>query len=430
MKAIVERIDNHKLTLEMEVPQKEVTKALDKAYIKLANQVNIPGFRKGKAPRKILEMRVGKEVILDEAFEILASPAYFKALDEHSIEPVTRPEIEVVTLFEDKPLVFKATVVVKPEVKLGEYKGLKIAKPVAEVTEDAVNELLNSLAERYTKMIVVEDAIIQNGDFAIIDFAGFVDGQPFQGGEAQGYPLMLGSGAFIPGFEEQLIGLKVGEEKEISVNFPAEYSSAELAGKAAVFKIKINDVKRKELPVIDGEFAKEVSEFNSLEELKTDLRNKLEETAKNKAETEFKNLAVKTAVDNAEVDIPEVMIEQRIENMLEDLKINLENRGSNLEQFLEYTKTDMAGLKEKQRSTAINQVKTDLLLETIAKVEAVIAEPEEIDAEVAEMAKTYQQTSPEEVKQIVISNGRQKALIDSVIRKKAVNIIVENAITE
>ena len=429
MKATVERIDNHKLTLEMEIPQQEVAKALDKAYVKLANQVNIPGFRKGKAPRKILEMRVGKEAIIDETFEILASPAYFKALDENSIEPVTRPEIEVVTLSEDKPLVFKATVIVKPEVKLGAYKGLKIARHVAEVSEEAVNERLNSLAERHAKMVVVEDAIIQNGDFTIIDFEGFVDGQPFQGGDAKGYPLMIGSGSFIPGFEEQLIGLNVGDEKEISVKFPDEYFSVELAGKDAMFKVKINDVKRKELPVIDDEFAKEVSEFNSLEELKADLKNKLEEAAITKANTEFKNAAVKTAVDNAEVDIPEVMIEQRVENMLEDLRINLENRGSTIEQFLEYAKTDMAGLREKQQSTAVNQVKTDLLLESIAKAEAIIAEGEEIDAEVAEMAKTYQ-TSPEEVKKIVISSGRQQALIDSVIRKKAVNIIVENAITE
>ncbi|MCX7780457.1 MAG: trigger factor [Negativicutes bacterium] len=425
MKVTAERIDNHQVRLEIEVPQPEVAKAVAKACQRLANKVNIPGFRKGKVPRKVLEMRIGKEAILDEAFEILASPAYSRALQEQDIDPVTRPEIEVVTLAEDQPLVFKATVVAKPEVTLGEYKGLQVEKPSSEVTEEDVNKHLESLRTRHSKMVVAEDAALANGDFAIIDFAGFIDGQPFKGGEAQGYPLEVGSGSFIPGFEEQLLGAKAGESREVRVTFPEDYFVPELAGKEANFQVKINDIKRRELPELDDDFAKEVGDFGSLEELKADVRNRLEQTAKQKAEREYRNKIIAAAVDNATVDIPEVMVEQRISNMIEDFDVNLQNRGLSLDKYLEYAKTDMAGLRESYRESARTSVKTDLVLESIAKAEKLEVKPEELEAEIAAMAQGYQRPVAE-VRKVILENGHVGSLLEAVIRKKAAQLIIDS----
>lgn len=429
MKVTAERIDNHKITLEMEVPQTEVAKALDKAYHKLANGLNIPGFRKGKAPRKVVEMRVGKQALLDEAFEILAPQVYNEALDEQKVEPVTKPEIEVVTLNETDPLVFKATFIQKPEITLGEYKGLKVECTVFEVSDEAVTKELEELRNRQAKMVVVEDAALETGDFAIIDFTGFIDGEPFKGGDAQGYPLEVGSGSFIPGFEDQLLGAKTGEEREVNVTFPEDYFVKELAGKQAQFKVKIQDIKRKELPEIDNEFVKDVSEFETVEELKADLRNKLEKAATDKADRDFRTAAVKQAVDNAQVDVPDVMVEERIDNMLNDLDINLQSRGANLEQYLTYTKTDMAKLRENYRESALYNVKTDLVMEQIAKTDDLQVSKEEMEAEIAEMAQSYN-APVDEVRKIVLQQNRIGALAAAILRKKAAQIIIDGAVKE
>lgn len=425
MKVTAERIDKHKVVLEMEIPQTEVAKALDKAYHKLAGKINIPGFRKGKVPRKILEMRVGKPALLDEAFEIIAPEAYGQALNEQKLEPVSQPEIDVVTLEEDKPLVFKATVTVKPDVTLGDYKGLKITKTVAAVTDEQVAAELENMRNRQAKMVVVEDAALENNDFAIIDFEGFIDGVAFEGGEGKSYPLQLGSGSFIPGFEEQLIGAKAGEEREVKVTFPAEYHAADLAGKEAVFKVKVQDVKRKELPELDDDFAKDVSEFATVEELKADIKNKLEKTAVEKAERDFRNDAVKQAVDNATVDIPDVMIESRIDNMINDMDINLQNRGMKLEQYLEYAKMDLETLRKNYREAAEINVKTDLVLEAIVKAETLEPTQEDIQGEIADMAAAYG-TSAVDVDKIIRSQGHMSALVDSVMRKKAAKTIIDS----
>lgn len=427
MKVIAERIDNHKMVLEMEVPQTEVTKAVNKAYQKLASRVNVPGFRKGKAPRKVLESRIGKEAILDEAFEILAPEAYNKALEEQKVEPVTRPEIEVITFQEDQPLKFKATIVTKPEIQLGEYKGVKVEQAAAVVQEEEVARQLDSLRNRHAKMVVVEDAVLASGDFAIIDFDGFVDGQPFKGGDAKGYPLEVGSGSFIPGFEDQLLGAKAGDEKTVTVTFPEDYFVPELAGKAAEFKVKIHDIKRKEMPEVDDDFAKDVSEFESLEELKADLKNKLEQTAVENAERDFRNNSIKAAVDNATVDIPEVMIEQRIGQMIQDLQVSLENRGMKLDAYLKYSGMDIAKLRENYREAAAVNVKTDLLLEAVAKTEKIEVTPEDMDAEVAGMAQNFG-ADPKDVWEIIRKEGRIMGLVDSVVRKKAAQFIIDNAV--
>ena len=429
MKVNVEKIDNHNRVLEIEIPQPEVAKALDKAYHKLAGQVNIPGFRKGKAPRHILEMRVGKAALLDEAFEILASKAYIKALNDQNIEPVSHPKIEVVSLKEDQPLVFKVTVVAKPEITLGEYKELKIAQPVEDITEEQVLAEIKTLQNRQAKMVVMEGAALQNGDFAIIDFEGFLDGVPFEGGEGKAYPLELGSGTFIPGFEEQLIGAKAGEEKEVNVTFPDEYHSKELAGKPVVFKVKIQDVKRKELPELDDDFAKDVSKFETLEELKQDIKNKLEQTAKAKAEQEFKNGVIKQAVENSTVDVPDVMVENRISTMIDDLNVRLQIRGMEFDKYLQYINSDMDTLRQNYRTAALFNVKTDLMLDAVAKAEGMEAKPEDMEKEIAAMAESYQ-TKPEEVAKIIAEQGRLGSLAESVLRKKAADFIIESAVKE
>ncbi len=429
MKVTTEKIDAHKTVLEMEVPQAEVAKAIDRACQKLAAKVNVPGFRKGKVPRKILEMRLGKEAIIDEAFDLLAPGAYSQALKEQDIEPVSRPEIELVTLKEDQPLVFKATVVVKPEVVLGEYKGLKVTKPPVEVSAADVDQQLENLRNRHAKMVVVEDAALQKGDFAIIDFEGFIDGAPFKGGDAKGYPLEVGSGSFIPGFEEQIIGAKAGDEREVKVTFPADYFVAELAGKEAQFKVKINDIKRKELPEIDDEFAKDVGEADTVEELKASIENRLKQAAEERAEREFRTGAVKAAVANVAVDVPEVMVESQVETMLQDMDVNLQNRGMSLAKYLEYAKTDIDALRASYREPALSSVKTDLMLDAIAKTEKVEVKPEDLEAEIAVMAAGYQAPA-DEVRKIIMQEGRVDSLARSVLRKKAAELIIDSATAE
>ncbi len=427
MKVTAERIDNHKLVLEMEVPQPEVAKAIQKAYEKLASRIHVPGFRKGKAPRKVLEMRIGKEAIMDEAFEILAGVAYNKALEEQKVEPVTQPEVEVITFEEDKPLTFKTTIVTKPEIQLGEYKGLSIEMPSSAVGEEEINQQLENMRNREAKMVVVEDAVLANGDFAIIDFEGSVDGQPFQGGDAKGYPLEIGSGNFIPGFEDQLLGAKSGEEREVKVAFPAEYFVTELAGKDAVFKVNIHDVKRKELPELNDEFAKDVSDFDSLEELKADLKNKLEQAAIEKADREFRSNVIKAAVDNATVDIPEIMVDQRVSKMIQEMQSNLEGRGIKFDDYLKYTQMDVSKLKEAYREQAQIAVKTDLLLEAVAKTENIQVNPVDMEVEVAAMAQNYG-ANPKDVWEIIRKEGRIKGLIDTVALKKSAQLIIDNAV--
>lgn len=425
MKVTAERIDNHKVVLEMEVPQADVSKAIDKAYTRLANKINIPGFRKGKAPRKIVASHIGKQAVLDEAFDLVAPKAYSDALSDQNIEPVGRPEIEVVSLEEGKDLVFKATVTAKPEIELGAYKGLKIEKKSAEVSDEDVEKQLQSMRGNHAKMVVAEGAQIESGDFAVIDFEGFIDGEAFEGGEGKGYPLEIGSGSFIPGFEEQLVGAKAGDERDVSVTFPEEYHAPNLAGKSAVFKVKINDVKRRELPELDDEFVKRASAFQTVDELKADVRNKLEETAKKKAEADFRADAIKTATENSSADIPGVMVENRISHMIEELDISLQNRGMKLDQYLQYANLDLAKLRENYRETAAANVKTDLMLEAVAKAEELKVEAADMDAEVEMMARAYGATA-KQVQKIIKEQGRIGDLAATILRKKAAKLIVDS----
>lgn len=425
MKVTTEKIDNHKVVLEITVPQEEVKKGLDLAFAKLSKKINIPGFRKGKVPRNVLISKIGKQALLEEAFDIVAPNALNKALVEQNLDPVVRPEVDIITLEEEKELVFKATIVPKPEIELGEYKNLKVEKNVEAVTEEQIQNQINNLLNNNAKMVVAENAEIKDGDFAVIDFKGFVDGEAFEGGEGKGYPLQIGSGSFIPGFEEQLVGAKAGDERDVNVVFPVEYHAPNLAGKAAMFKVTINDVKRKEMPTLDDEFVKDVSAFNSVEELKADIKANLEKVAAEKAENAVKSAALKQASDNCKVELPEVMIENRINHMIEELKSGLEGRGMKFEQYLEYVKMDLDAIRNNYREIAAENVKADLMLEAIAKAEDVKVEATDLADEVENMAKAYGAT-PEQVQSIIQQQGRINDLINTVVRKKAVQIILDN----
>lgn len=426
MKVTAENGENQQVTLTIEVEAAEVTKAVNKAAKRLANRVNIPGFRKGKAPRIIVERHVGTDALMQEAFDLIAPQAFDNALKEQKIEPVTRPNIDIVTLEDGKDLVFKATVTPRPEVKLGDYKGLKVEKQVAEVKDEDVEKQIKNFQDRQGKMVdAPEGAAVENGDFTTLNFEGFVDGKPFEGGKGEDYPLQIGSGSFIPGFEDQLVGAKIGEEKEVNVTFPEEYHSKDLAGKAAMFKCTIKSIKRKELPEINDELAKKVSKFDTLAELKADVRKNLEENAERKAENDQKSAAIEQATNNITVDIPAVMIDNRVTAMIQEMAMRLEQQGMKLEQYLQYAGTDIAKIRENYRETAEKNVKTDLMLEEVAKAENIKVEADDLNAEVAAMAAAYGAT-PQQVQKIIKEQGRIGDLAASVLRKKTAQFIIDN----
>ncbi len=428
MKVSAEKIENQKVVLTIEVVAAELDKAEERACKRFASQVNIPGFRKGKAPRKIVEQHVGKQTVLQEAFDYFIAPeALAEALKDQKMEDiVTRPDIETVTLEEGKDVVFKATVVPRPEVKLGEYKGLKIAKDEVKVTDEDVDNQLKRMADHQAKMVEApEGAAVEDGDFTTLDFKGFVDGEAFEGGEGKDYPLQIGSNSFIPGFETQLIGAKVGEEKDVNVKFPEEYHAKELAGKDATFKCTIRSIKHKELPTIDDAFAKAASKFETLDELKADIRKNLTENAERKAENDRKAEALETASKNITVDIPPVMVDNEVTRMLREMEMRLAQQGMQLEQYLQFAGTDIAKLREQYRETAEKNVRTGLMLEEVAKAENIKVEAADLDKEVEVMAAAYGAT-PKQVKKIIAEQGRLNDLAATVLRNKTMQFIFDN----
>lgn len=429
MKVNAEKIDKHITVLEIEVDTVEVNKAFDRAFQKLSQKVNIPGFRKGKAPRKIIETRVGKEAVKEEALDVALPESYNAALKEVNIEPVDRPKIDIVQMEENKPLIYKATVTGKPEVKLGDYKGIKVEKPVHSITDEMVQEQLSNLQQRHAKVVVSEGKELNTGDFAILDFEGFVDGEAFEGGKAESYPLEIGSGTFIPGFEEQLLGAKAGEERTVKVTFPEEYLAPALAGKDAEFKVTVKDVKRKELPALDDDFAKEASEFATIEELKADVRNKLEKTAADRSQREYNDNVMKKVLENAETDIPVVMTEQRAVKMLSEFKMGLDQRGLSMEDYLEHAKTTIPALKESYREAAKEAVKRDLVLEAIAKAENIEAANEDVQIEIERIAALYK-TTPKAVLDILVSQQRFNDVRYNVLLNKTFQFIVDQVAAE
>ena len=428
MNVTTEKIENHNVVLTIEVPAEELDKGIKAACKSLANRVNIPGFRKGKAPRRILEMNIGKEAILDEAFDRVAQKAFDEALKQENLDPVDRPQVDIVTLEEGKDVVFKATITPVPEVTLGEYKGLKVAKDAVEVKDEQVEEQVKNILNHHAKMVDAEEgATVANDDFITLDFKGEVDGVAFAGGEGKDYPLQIGSHSFIDTFEDQLVGLKVGEEKDVNVTFPEEYHAKDLAGKAAVFHCKINSIKHKEMPELTDEFVKASTSYESIEDMKAKLRENIEKNAQREADTKRRNEILKQATDNITVDIPEVMVENRVSNMIQELSVNLENQGMNLDAYLKYANMDMAKLREQYKESAAIAVKTDLMLDAVAKAEDIKVENADINAEIALLAATYG-TTPQEVSKIIKKNHSIGNLVATVLHKKAANFIIDSAV--
>lgn len=419
-----EDVEKNKVELEITVEADKFSDGVNKAAKKLAGKVNIPGFRKGKAPRRLVEQYLGTQALYNEALDNIIGPAYAEGVLRSAIQPVDQPEISLVQIEEGKELIFKAKVTVKPEVALGEYKGLKVEKEVQAVTDEQVEEELKRRQEQHAKLITLEDGSVEQGDTATIDFEGFVGDVAFEGGKGEDYDLVIGSGTFITGFEEQLIGAKTGQHVDVNVTFPDEYPVEEVAGKPAVFKVVVQKIKRKELAPLDDEFAKDISEFDTLDELKTDIRHNLEQAEERRAESAYQNAIVAKAADNASVEIPEVMINSRIDTMVHDLEHNLEYQGLDLEQYFAFTNTNEQEMRERFRSQAAESVKTELVLEKIAQVEGIQVSDEELNEELTKMAEHYQQ-SAEAIRRTFEARGELQYLRETLITDKTVKFLVD-----
>lgn len=418
-----EKLENNQGVLTVEVDADQVNLALDEAFKKVVKKVNVPGFRKGKVPRKMFENRFGVESLYQDALDILLPKAYGQAVRETGIDPVDRPDVDVEQMEAGQKLVFKATVTVKPEVKLGDYKGLSVEEKDFTVGEDQVKEELERLQARHAELVTVEEGTATNGDSANIDFEGFQDGVAFEGGKAEDYSLELGTGTFIAGFEEQVVGMAIGEEKEVTVTFPEEYHSPNLAGKEAVFKVKLNSLKRKNLPELDDEFAKDVSEFDTLEEYKADLKAKLEEKAEADKKNHTREQLVLKATENAEIEIPDVMIESELDQMVKEFEQRLQMQGMNLELYYQFSGTDESALRDQMRKDAVLRVRTALVLEAIAKAENLETNEEDVNQELEQYAKMYGRPA-DELKKIFGAQDGLAGLYREILTRKVVDLLV------
>ncbi|WP_256756720.1 trigger factor [Cohnella sp. WQ 127256] len=426
MTANWEKIEKNVGVLEVEVEVEQVTLALDKAFRKVVQKVNVPGFRKGKVPRGIFEARFGIESLYQDAIDILLPEAYTKAIDEAGIEPIDRPDVDVEQFGKGQTFKFKAKVTVKPEVKLGDYKGLVVPVEAAEVTDEEVSAELERLQQRHAELVVVDEGPAQLGDHTSIDFEGFLEGVPFDGGKGESYSLELGSGSFIPGFEEQVVGLNIAEEKDIDVTFPENYQSEDLAGKAVVFKVKLLEIKRKNLPALDDEFAKDVSEFDTLDEYKADLTSKLNERKVKDAEIARETAIVDKATEAAELEVPQVMVDSEITHMLKDFENRLRQQGMNLDLYYQFSGQDEAALKAQMQGDAEKRVRNNLVLEEVAKAEKLEITPAEIDEELENLSKLYNRPA-EELRTLFASNGYLENMDADLKVRKAVKFLVDNS---
>lgn len=424
MSVQVEKLENNMAKLIIEVPAEELEEALNKAYLKQKGNISIPGFRKGKVPRAIIEKMYGPEVFYNDACDIIIPDAYEKALDEVDEQIVSRPEIEVVKINKGENFVFSGTVALKPPVELGKYKGVTIDKISTEVTDEDVEEALKKEQNNNARNIEVTDRAVQDKDMVILDFEGFVDGVAFDGGKGENYPLTIGSGAFIPGFEEQLIGANIGEDVEVNVTFPEDYQAEELKGKAAVFKCKVNEIKAKELPELDDEFAAEVSEFDTLEEYKADLRKNLEEAKIKEAKNEKESKVIEAIVEAAKMDIPEAMLKTQQEQMMEEFAQRMSMQGLSMEQYYQFTGATYEKLFESVKPSAEARIKSRLVLEEIAKKEGFEATEADVEDEMKTMAEAYQM-DVEKVKELLPEKSLKDIKLDICV-KKAADFVVEN----
>ena len=424
MNVKVENTENKnevKLTFNIEAEKFE--EAMKKVYAKTAKYFNIPGFRKGKAPMQLVERQYGSAIFYEDAFNELVPDLYDEAIKENKVEAVSRPNIDIVQMEKGKELIFTATVETKPEVELGKYKGIEIKKIEYTTSDEDIEHELGHMAERNARLVTVEDRAVEKGDITTIDFDGSIDGVQFEGGKAENYELEIGSNTFIPGFEDQIIGMKLEEEKDVKVKFPEDYFSKDLAGKDAVFKVTLHGIKKKELPKMDDDFAKDVSEFDTLEELKNSIKEKLDTTNADKSKYETEEEAIKTVCDNTKLDIPNGMIEMEIDNMVKDLESRLSYQGLNLSQYLQIMNKKEEELRKDYKEQAERSVKSRLVLEAIVKAEKIEVTPEEVADKIKEMAKQYGRKEEE-----LLENVQLKEYIEGNLKvEKAIDFIVKNA---
>ena len=422
----VEKLEKSMAKLTIEVSAEEFEKAVDTVYKRQRNRIQIPGFRKGKAPRKMIENMYGAGIFYEDAANAIIPDAYEKAYEECGEEITSSPEIDVVQIESGKPFIFTAVVALKPEVKLGDYKGVEIDKFSAEVTEEEVNAEIDRERDNRARMVSVEDRPVQDGDMTELDFEGFVDGVAFEGGKGENYPLTIGSGAFIPGFEEQLIGAELNKEVEVNVTFPEDYNAEHLAGKDAVFKCTVKEIKAKELPELDDEFASEVSEYDTLEEYKANVRKGLEEKKAKQAKEEKEDAAMAAVVENAEIEIPEAMLTTEQRQMYDQFAQRITMQGIQMEQYMQMTGSTKEGMLEQLKPQAERKIKSRLCMEAVAKAENITASEEEYEEEMKVMADAYQ-IEADKVKEMMGEKEKKSIMADIAVRK-AIEFVAENAV--
>jgi trigger factor len=421
----VEKLEKNMAKLTIEASAEEFEKALQKAYLKNKNKINIQGFRKGKAPRAIIEKMYGPSIFYEDAANEIIPESYEKAANESGLDIVSRPEIDVVQIEKGKPFIFTAQVAVKPEVTLGEYKGIEVEKKEIEVTEEEIMDKMNKEREQNARMITVDDRAVQDGDITVIDFEGFVDGEAFEGGKGENYSLTIGSHSFIDNFEEQLIGKSIGEEVEVNVTFPEEYHAKELAGKPALFKVTVKEIKVKELPELDDDFAQDVSEFDTLDEYKESIKNTIKESKEKEAKIAKENEVVDKIIENATMDIPEPMIDFQVNQMADEFAQRLQSQGLSVQQYFQFTGMDVNKFLESLKPQAVKRIQTRLVLEAVAKAENITASDEDLEKELNEMASIYQM-EVEKLKEVIGDKEKEQMKQDIAVQK-AVDFVTEQA---
>ena len=421
----VEKLEHNMAKLTVEVAAEDVEKALQAAYLKQRKQINIPGFRKGKVPRQMIEKMYGPEVFYDEAANNMIPDAYAKAYDESELDIVSQPKIEVVQMEKGKPFIFTAEVATKPEVTLGDYKGLKVDKVSTRVTQKEVDEEIEKERERNARTIEVTDRAVQDKDEVTLDFEGFVDGVAFEGGKGTDYPLTLGSGSFIPGFEDQLVGAKAGDHVEVNVTFPEEYQAAELAGKAAVFQCDVKKVEAKELPELDDDFAQDVSEFDTLAEYKEDIKKNLTDKKEKEARAAKENAAVDKAIENAQMEIPDAMVDTQVRQMINDFASRMQSQGLTMEQYFQFTGMTVEKMQDEMKPQALKRIQTRLVLEKIAEVENIQPTEEEVNEEISKMAEMYKMEA-DKLKELLGDRELEQMKKDMAVQK-AVTLVADEA---
>ena len=422
----VEKLEKNMAKLTIEVPASDLEKALQSAYKKQKNKISLPGFRKGKVPRQMIEKMYGAEIFFDDAANEIIPKAYADAYDECELEIVSRPEINIVQIEKGKPFIFTAEVATKPEVTLGEYKGLEVDKVSTRVTQKEVEAKIEEEAEKNARTVTVEDRAVQDGDEVILDFEGFVDGEAFEGGKGENYPLTIGSGSFIPGFEEQLVGAEAEKEVEVKVTFPEDYHAEELKGKEAVFKCTVHEIKAKELPETDDEFAAEVSEFDTLDEYKADVKAKIKEQKATDGKRKQEDQAVEQAIKNASYEIPDAMVDTQISQMANDFAQRIQSQGLTMEQYYQFTGMTEEKMNEEFKPQAVKRIETRLVLEAIAKAENIEISDEKLDEEIAKMAEAYKMEA-DKLKEFM-GDAEKKQMKEDMAVQEAVTFLVENAV--